>query len=170
MNRTLIPWRRKDQLPARGRDAGTPFEALHRQMNELFESFFEDFNAPRLPSLWRGDEGLSVLTPNCEVAETEDEVKVTAELPGMEEKDIEVTLENNVLIVKGEKKEEREEKKKDRYFSERRYGHFQRMVPLPASVQEDKVKARFNQGVLTVTLPKTEESRRKGRKIEVAPE
>ena len=170
MNRSLIPWRRKEGSPARSRDADNPFEALHRQMNELFESYFEEFDVPRLPGLWRGDEGLSTLTPSFEVAETDDEVKVTAELPGMEEKDIEVTLENNILTVKGEKKEEREEKKKDCYFTERRYGHFQRMLPLPSNVQEEKVRAKFKKGVLSITLPKSEEARKKGRKIEVAAE
>lgn len=167
MNKSLIPWRRKSQVPARDRDLANPLEALHRQMNDLFENFFEEFNMPHLPSLWRGGESLSTLTPMFDVTETDSEIKVTAELPGMEEKDIDVTLENNVLTVKGEKKEEREEKKKGYYVSERQYGHFQRVLPLPVGIQEDKIKAKFKNGVLTVTLPKTEEAKKQGRKIEV---
>ena len=168
MNKNLIPWRRKEQLPARGRDLGNPFEALHRQMNELFDNFFEDFNVPRMPSLWRGDEELNTLAPRFDVSETDKAISVTAELPGMEEKDIELTLEDNVLTVKGEKKEESEEKKKDVYISERRYGRFQRVLPLPTGIQEDKIKAKFKKGILKVTLPKTEESRKQGKRIEVS--
>lgn len=170
MARNLIPWRRKQAVPVRSRDLLSPFEALHRQMNELFESFFEEFEWPRLPSLWRSGEGLSTLSPSFDVVETDDEIRVTAELPGMDEKDIEVTLEDNVLTVKGEKKEEREEKRGEYYLAERRYGHFHRSIPLPAGIAEDKVKANFKKGVLTVVLPKTEEAKRQGKKIEVTSE
>lgn len=127
-------------------------------MNCMFDDFFRAFDM-RLPMAAGGQ------WPQLDVAETDKEVTVTAELPGMEEKDVELLLEDGVLTLKGEKRAETEDK--DRHFSERYYGRFERRIPLGAEVQGDKVEARFKNGVLTVTLPKDPEAQPKARRIAV---
>ncbi len=169
MVRNLIPWRRRAE-PVKVEKAENPFEALHRRMNELFDEFFSDFGGPR----WLAPRGASSVwggfTPRFEVAETDDAVEVTAELPGLDEKDVRVTLDNGVLTVEGEKKSEREEKRRGVFFSELSYGRFQRSVALPAGVDESKVKAVFKKGVLRVTVPKTEAARGARRSIHIETE
>jgi HSP20 family protein len=96
-----------------------------------------------------------------DVAEMEDEIKVSAELPGLDNEDIDVSLSDDVLTISGEKKEEKEEKGKNYYRSERSYGAFRRDIPLPSQVDADKVDAVFQKGVLTITLPKTAEAKAK---------
>jgi len=105
--------------------------------------------------------------PIVDVAERENEYEITAELPGMEEKDIELTVSDDVLKIKGERKEEKEEKNKDYHISERRYGSYQRSFRLPEGVDDSKIEAKFKNGLLTVTLPKTAEAQKKSKKIEV---
>jgi HSP20 family protein len=100
-----------------------------------------------------------------EVAETDKDIRVTAELPGLEEKDVEVTLDDDVLTLRGEKRAESEDK--ERQFSERFYGQFERRIPLGVEVQEDKVEARFRNGVLTITMPKTERAQSKAKRIAI---
>jgi len=102
-----------------------------------------------------------------DLEETEKEYRITAELPGMEEKDVEVLLAGNTLTLKGEKKEEKEEKGKSFYHVERSYGTFQRTVPLPEGIDLKKIDAEFKNGVLTVKLPKTAEAKTKGRKVPI---
>lgn len=108
-----------------------------------------------------------VVMPDVDVTETDTELRITAELPGMEEKDIEIELSGNLLTVRGEKKEEREETKKDYHISERRYGSFRRTLQVPESVNTAKIGAAMKNGVLTVVLPKTEEAKTKTRKISI---
>lgn len=136
-------------------------------LHDAFEKMFND---------WLGEAGLGPLwspatqevqMPSIDVAETEKEVQVTAELPGMNEKDIEVSLNHDRLIIRGEKKEEQEERKKDYYRKERRFGSVYREVPLPCEVLADKVDATFKQGVLKVTLPKTPAAQRETQKIPI---
>ena len=105
--------------------------------------------------------------PVADVVEGERDYRVTAELPGMSEKDIEIALAGDVLTLKGEKKEEHEGKGQNRYVSERRYGLFQRSFALPEDADPEKIEAEFKNGVLTVTLPKRPEAQAKQRKIEV---
>lgn len=107
------------------------------------------------------------LSPKVDVSETDTDYEITAELPGMSEKDIELTLKSDMLTLKGEKKEEREEKKKDYYLSERSYGSFQRSFRLADDVDVDKISSKFSKGVLTVNLPKSAEAKANTRKIEV---
>lgn len=114
-----------------------------------------------MPNLFTGTE------PSTDVSETDDEVEVSIELPGMDEKDIEVNISDEMLTVRGEKKAEREEKKKDYYLSERTYGSFHRAIPLPPGINTDKAEATFKKGVLTIRLPKTEEAKSRMRRIEV---
>ncbi len=166
----LVPWRKKNEPVSMEQRPAHPFEVLHRQMNDLFEDFFKDFSHPRLPSLWQGGSDWGVVAPRFEVAETEKAVQVTAELPGMDEKDIEVTLDDNVLTVKGEKKQEREEKNKQFFLSERSYGQFQRVLTLPAGIEADKIKAQFKKGVLSLSIPKTAQARTEAKRIEVKSE
>ena len=105
--------------------------------------------------------------PAVDVAETEKAYEITAELPGMDEKNIEVKFADGLLTITGEKKEEKEEKKKDYYLSERSYGSFQRSFQVPDSVDADKIEATFKKGVLTVTLPKTAAAQKAAKKIDV---
>jgi HSP20 family protein len=95
-----------------------------------------------------------------DLVEKADRYEITAELPGMDEKNIEVKLSNEMLVIKGEKREEKEEKEANYYMSERRYGSFQRAFRLPQGVNADKIEASFKNGVLTVALPKTEEAKK----------
>lgn len=145
--RDLLPARWiSGQTPARV-PADSPFRSLHREMNRVFEDFFRDFDLA--PALAGGE------VPKIDVSETETEVLVSAELPGIDEKDVEVSLSQGVLTIKGEKKLEKEQKEKNFHRVERSYGSFQRSIPLPCDVEEDKADAAFKQGVLTVKLPKT---------------
>jgi HSP20 family protein len=163
--RDLIPWgRSNDRTPAIHRDGSrNPFLSLHREMNRVFDDFFRDFDM-RLPVM--GGAGFNGGWPNVDLSETDKEVTVTAELPGLEEKDIELLIEDGVLTLKGEKRAESEDK--DRQFSERFYGRFERRIALDAEVQVDKAQAHFRNGVLTVTLPKDPEAQPKARRIAIA--
>jgi HSP20 family protein len=106
-------------------------------------------------------------TPAVDIAEGEKAYEITAELPGMDEKNIEVKVADGMLTIKGEKQEEKEEKKKDFYLHERHFGSFERSFATPAGVDPDKIEASFKKGVLTVTLPKKLEAQKPAKKIEV---
>lgn len=155
-------WRRSETPLRRAEES--PFFALHREMNRMFDDFFRDFD---LSPLGNG-RGESVFTPAVDVREDDKEVVVKAELPGMAEKDIEVSLAANGLTIQGEKKEEKEENGKGYMRREARYGSFRRIVPLPEGLNLEKVEASFKNGVLTVTLPRLEEA--KAKKIAVKTE
>jgi len=142
----LIPWRRQE--PARGGES--ELTAFERDMDHLFGRFF------RGGTLAPFGEGWGAFSPSVDVVETDDEIKVSAELPGLDDKDIEVSLDRGVLTISGEKSEERKEERENYYRAERTYGSFRRAIPLPAKVNEDKVEAVFQKGVLTITLPKAE--------------
>ena len=146
--RDLIPWKR-ERLPVR-RVEQDPFLSFRQEMDHMFDEFFEG----RAPALW-GEEWTG-FAPRVDVAETDQEVKVTAELPGLDAEDVDVTVSHDVLTLKGEKKQEHEEKGEGFYRSERSYGSFQRSIPLPSTVETDKADAAFDKGVLTVKFPKTE--------------
>jgi HSP20 family protein len=128
-------------------------------MNRLFEDVFRGFDLSSFGmDRWNGTNSW----PRIEISESEKEMQVTAELPGLEEKDIEVELANGVLAIRGEKKTETEDK--DRLFSERYYGRFERRIPLD-DIDEDKIDASFKNGVLNVTLPKSPTAPSKVRRI-----
>jgi HSP20 family protein len=150
----LVPRFGRKPLPVRQADAD-PFRVFQRQMNHLFDDFFGDY-----PLAERGDGpswAAAAFVPRVDVAETDVEVKVTAELPGMDEKDISVELQDDVLTLRGEKKAEQEEKGKNWFRREQTYGAFHRAIELPAGVQADQAKAQFKAGVLTFTAPKRAE-------------
>ncbi|MCB5176981.1 Hsp20/alpha crystallin family protein [Microvirga lenta] len=146
--RDLIPWGRNQQTPTRYRDEGDPFMTLHREMNRLFDDVFRGFDMSPFGRMARW--------PSLEVTETERDMRISAELPGLDEKDVEVLMSDGTLIIRGEKRSETEDK--DHTFSERYYGHFERRIPLGWDVEEDKVEASFKNGVLTVKLPKPAEA------------
>lgn len=162
----LVPriHRGRETMPAR-RGEFDPFRDFQRQMNRVFDDFFSDFPlATRM-----GERGLAtdVFTPRVDVSETDKEVRVSAELPGMDEKDITVELDDAAITIRGERKEEKEEKGKNWYTREQSYGAFHRIVPLPTSVNAEKASARFKKGVLTVTVPKREEEQAKRKAIRI---
>jgi HSP20 family protein len=164
--RELIPWGRNNgnQVPSVFRDGERdPFLSLHREVNRLFDDVFRDFGSS-FPSL-RGASTFDGNWPSVEISDSEKEVKVTAEVPGLEEKDIEVLLNDGVLTLKGEKRSETEDS--DRQFSERFYGRFERRIPLGYEVEEDGVDAQFRNGVLTVTLPKSEKAQSQVKRIAI---
>jgi HSP20 family protein len=160
--RDLIPWGRgRDVSVRRGED--NPLLTLHREMNRLFEDVFRGFELAPFGSDRFFDRVVGGW-PSIEVSETEKEVKVTAEVSGLDEKDVRVELANGVLAIKGEKKIQTEDK--DRLFSDRYYGRFERRIPVE-DVDEDKVSASFKNGVLTVTLPKAPQAQSKVKRIAV---
>ncbi len=122
---------------------------LRREMDRLWEDFFGP--GPRMPRLWTEE-----WTPAVDVAETPEQVTVKAEMPGIDPKEIDISLVGDLLTVKGEKKSEREEKKENYQLVERSYGSFSRALRLPAAVDADKIEAKYDKGVLTITCPKKE--------------
>jgi len=143
---------------------GNAFLSLQQEIDRLFDDFGRGL--PGLASFNRNGPSVnSDLVPRMDIAETDQAIELTAELPGMQEKDVEVTLKDNVLTIRGEKKAERDEKKKDYHLVERRYGSFSRRMELPAGIDAANVEAKFANGVLTVTVPKVAPSVAK--KIEV---
>ncbi len=147
-----------------------PFEVMHREMNELFGEFFRDFAPLTLPSMDRLWKGWGMVTPKFDVKETGKEYDITAELPGLEEKDVDLKIDHGMLVLKGEKKHEREEKKKGRFLSESSYRQYYRAFPLPREVDCERAKATFKKGVLRVTLPKDEKAKLEKKSIRILPE
>lgn len=160
--KNLVPVE-KTSVPVR-REEYDPFSLFRQEMNTLFDNFFRGFELEP----FRGRFG--TFSPSIDVKESDKDISVTAELPGLDDKDIDVSLSRDSLTIKGEKKEEKEEKGKDYYRMERSFGSFSRTIPLPAEVNVDKVKAEFKKGLLTVTLPKTEKALKEKKKITVKAE
>lgn len=170
MKKELIPWRKKHGTAPAARREDNPVEELHQRVNELFDSFFDTFNIGfRWPALTHDDESLAI-SPRVDISETDDEVRVTAELPGMDEKDIQVTLDDHVLVVRGEKKQAHEDKNRNYHLVERSFGSFQRAIALPAGVEQDQVKATFRKGVLSVSVPKAPAAKTQQKKIAISAE
>lgn len=147
------------------------FDTLRREVDQLFDKFRESSSRLAHPTSffdfgWPSDAGSS-LAPAVDVVEKDKEYEITAELPGLDDKNIEVKLSNGMLLIKGEKKEEREERDKDYYLSERRYGAFTRSFQIPASVDADKIEANFAKGVLTIKLPKSAEAMKSDKTIQI---
>jgi HSP20 family protein len=160
--RDLIPWGRGREMSASRGEEFSPFLTLHREMNRLFDDVFRGFDLAPLGGNRLSERAMG--WPNIEVSETDKDVKVTAELPGLDEKDVEVELANGVLAIKGEKKTETEDK--ERRFSERYYGHFERRIPVE-DVDQDKVSASFKNGVLIVTMAKTAQAQSNVKRIAI---
>lgn len=148
--RSIIRRQPERALPARRRGEDDLF-SLQRGINTLFDDFF---GGAELSPFRAMEEGLSEFSPHVDVSETDTELTVTAELPGLDEKNVDVTLDEDAIVIKGEKKDEHEEKAGTTYRLERRYGSFHRVIPLPSPVEPSKSKATFKKGVLQVTLQK----------------
>lgn len=166
IRKNLLPslWR-GSSVPA-GR-VDSPMYAFQQRMNDLFDDFFRGFPLAQPGEL---EEHIGAFTPSIDVKEDEKAIIVKAELPGMEEKDVELLLSDDVLTIRGEKKAEKEDKGKNYYHLERSYGAFHRVIPLPAEVDSQKVEATFKNGVLSVVLPKTAKAKAAGKKIAIKAE
>jgi HSP20 family protein len=158
----LIPWNRGREVSAPRSDELTPFFNLHREINRLFDEAFRGFDLSPFGSDRFSGRGMG--WPSLEVSESDRDYTVTAELPGLEEKDVQVEFVDGVLVMKGEKKTETEDK--DRRFSERTYGQFERRIPVEG-IDMDNVTAIFKNGVLTVKMPKLPDVQSKVKRISI---
>lgn len=152
------------------------WKSFRNEIDQLFDRFDGGFRLPSMRSMrqmfdlepfWPDDSALGMNVPAVDFAEDDRGYKITAELPGLDEKNIEVSLSGDRLVLKGEKCQEKEEKDKNYYLSERSYGSFQRTFRLPDGVDPDKVGASFAKGVLTISLPKTAQAQKQQKNIEI---
>ncbi len=141
-----------------------PFLVLHREMNRLFDDALRGGGVPSGGQ--GGHQSGALLIPHMDVGETDKEVRIQVELPGIAERDVEVSLNEDMLTIRAEKKQDRKEEREGVHFSERVFGTFQRSLRLPFLVDADQVQARFENGVLSVTLPKTQQQAR-SRRIQI---
>jgi len=155
----LMQFGKKNPLLKREED--NPYAVLRRDIDSLFDNFLRGVDTEFFGS------GSGVFTPKADVRENDKELRVTIELPGMDEKDIDLSLSGDMLTIRGEKKEEQEDKGKDYFRLERSYGSFSRTIPLPVEVESGKIDAYFKKGVLTITLPKSVKAISETKKIEV---
>jgi HSP20 family protein len=147
--KSLIPVGRQREMAR----TDNPFFSLQREIDRLFEDFGRGFPG-MLPATGNGFGAAGAMMPTMDVAETDKEIELTAELPGLEEKDVQINVADNVLTIKGEKKAEKEEKDKNYRLVERSYGSFERSLQLPDGVDADAIKASIDKGVLKVVVPK----------------
>jgi len=155
---------RKPAEPAPRRTSDV-FSAMHDEMERMFERFERGW--PRWPlAPWRTSD-LDIMVPELDVHENMKQLTIDVDLPGVDEKDVAVTLANGLLTIKGEKKSEREEKKESYYLAERSYGAFERSLRLPDTIDEAKVEARFEKGVLKIVAQKKPEAVKAEKKIEI---
>lgn len=161
-------------LPKRGGEQVDPLSLLHREVNRMFDDFSTGTSLAsyfqRSPFQIFGKDMVDAWMPRVDVTETEDEIQATAELPGMDEKDVNIEILDNVLTISGEKKSESEDHGKNHHRSERSYGFFRRSLALSNEVDRDKAVAKFKKGVLTVTLPKRTQKLNNAKRINVKPE
>lgn len=157
----ILPWSKDGHQLARTREEGDPFNLLHRRINHLFDDFF----GSQLSNPWNANR--VDFAPRIDLSESGGDVRISAELPGLDDKDVEVTLVDNMLTLRGEKKAEHEENHEGYYHCERSYGSFERTVQLPDNVDTDKAVAKFKKGVLQITIPMKPGSKASRRKIEL---
>ena len=165
----LVPrfGRGREQVPAR-REEFEPFRDFQREMNRLFNDFWGEFPL----ATHEGSDAFAAVAfhPRVDLAETDKNITVSAELPGLDEKEITVEMDDTAITIRGEKKHEKEEKGKNWHLREQSYGSFHRIVPLPVSVDGSKAHAKFKKGVLTITAPKREGEQTKCKTIAIAAE
>lgn len=157
--RDLIPWRKRREGRERGGERLPARSTAQEMFRDLMEDFFGEWG--EFPA--RREEGR--LAPAVDVRETDEEYRVSVELPGMSKEDIELTVEEGRLHLRGEKKEEQREEEEDYLRVERSYGSFSRTIPVPSTVEEEEIEAGYKDGVLEIHLPKTGEAR--GRRVEI---
>lgn len=162
MLRDLVPaWR--NPVTTNRRVSDHPFGSLTREIDRFFDDFWHDLGVNTST-----ETGLNTLmTPRSDVVDKGTEFEMTFELPGMTQKDVDVTFRDGMLIVEGEKAREHKDDDTRFYQRERVYGHFYRAIPVGNEIEEDKIKASMHDGILTVTLPKTEEAQKHVKRIEV---
>ena len=153
----IFPWRKRHH-PQQVEPAH-PAQSLQQAMNEFFDGFFHD--------RWPLATGGGRFVPTFEVSEDKAAYHVSAELPGVDQEHIELTLDHGLLTLRGEKRDTRETKEKDYYLTERSYGRFQRSIQLPTDADEDKISASFKKGVLEVVIPKSPEAKPGVKKVDV---
>ena len=158
----LVPSGLRSLVPSRNRD---DFAEFQRSMSRMMRDFFED--EPAMLSALDLSEGGGAFVPQLDLQETDNKIILTAELPGLTDKDVEVSMDKQYLTIKGEKKEEKEASDAGRFFTERRFGSFERTVRLPTSIDKDKISAKFDKGLLTVELPKNPEAKKDVKKIPI---
>jgi len=161
----LIPWRNKREGGESEPAADHPLARLRSEMDQLFERFWREPFGLGMNDLWPR---MSALGPRINMAESDQDITVTAELPGVDPGDVDISVSGDVLTIRGEKKQEKEDRKRDYHCVERSYGRFQRSIRLPGSADPDKVDATFRNGVLTLTLQKRPDA--KPRRIAVKSE
>ena len=165
----IVPWRwgglRHSDREARPLESyRRDIESLHRDMDRVFEKMWSaGTSASLLPEVWARGE----MMPQLDVTEDDEAFQVTIDLPGLDEKDVDVTLSDHVLTIRGEKEEEKETKEKEYSRRERAYGAFRRSIEIPAAVDASKIEASFKKGVLTIQLPKTEEAQQQVKHIAI---
>jgi len=160
----LVPWKWGEKNVPVKREGENPFYAMRQEMDRLFDDFW---GGSGLAPLGGFMERYSVFNPRVDVTENDKEIKVATELPGLDEKDVEVSLSNDMLTISGEKKAEKEDKGENYYRLERSYGSFRRAIPLPTEIEADKVEATFKNGVLQITLPKLHPGEGMRQKIQI---
>ncbi len=149
------------------------WRSFRSEMDRVFDRFSGALGMPSLRRMfdleptWRFESSFNFAAPAIDVSEDDKTYKITAELPGLEARDLDVSISGDTLVIKGEKQQEKEQKGKNYHFSERAYGSFQRTFALPDGVARDKIAADLSKGVLTITLPKTPEAQKPAQKIEV---
>jgi HSP20 family protein len=149
------------------------FATLRDDVDRMFDNFMRGFpsltgrRSAELEPLWKFETSFGMGAPAMDVVEKDKAYEITAELPGLESSNVDLSISGDILTIKGEKKEEKEQREKNYYLSERRYGSFQRSFELPQGVDRDKIDARFEKGVLTITLPKTAQAVQQQKKIEI---
>ncbi|MDR3574020.1 MAG: Hsp20/alpha crystallin family protein [Anaerolineaceae bacterium] len=149
----LLPWKKDNSKVEIERRKDDSYMDLQSQLNRLFDDFFTN---PFSPAIFGGaSETSGNFIPRIDVSETDKEIKVSAEVPGLDENDIKLTLANNVLTISGQKESKREDKDSHYHRIERSFGSFRRDIPLPEEVDEERVAATFAKGVLTVVMPKS---------------
>lgn len=162
----LIPWKNNESsVPVRRRQEEDTLLDLRSQMNRLFDEFFEQPFG--LSPFFGASPLMGDFAPRINISETEKDITISAELPGMEPEDINVSIDRSTLTISGEKRAEKEEKDKRYYRIERSFGSFRRSIPLPYEVDENKVDATFKRGVLKVKLPKTKAAQERSKRITI---
>jgi HSP20 family protein len=163
--RYLRPFRWGNRsVPANREPEGNPLNVFQREMNRLFDDFFKGTGIKP----WAEEmEALGAFTPQVNMTEDEKSIQVSAELPGLDEKDLEISLSKDSLTIKGEKRQENEHKDKEAYYLERSFGTFTRVLPIPKDVNTEKAEASFKKGVLTITLPKLDREKQSQKKIRI---
>jgi HSP20 family protein len=153
--RSTVPSQTGDNI---GRSVFNPFGSLHREIDRLFEEFTRGGSPAGAPAVTH-------LVPSIDIVETENNIQISAEMPGLERKDIDISVDGNMLTIRGEKKVEEQQKDKNVQVSERMYGVFLRVLELPSGVDPSQIQATMSNGVLKITMPKP--SRNEPKKIEI---